>query len=273
MLSVSAGPLAMGMSQVLLIVSMSLALLVGWWSGRRAGCNPEPQLFRLLLAGLLVARACFVIVYFDHYREAAWRMLDVRDGGFMAVPGLLAALALGLWQAWRSQRLQRPLGLALLVGVLSWGCGQAVLHALERASRLPEQALVDLHGKTVQLSDFQGRPLVINLWAAWCPPCRREMPVLLEAQQREQDVIFIFVNQGEDARTVQEFLVAKGLWLDNVLLDHGKRLGAQVGSGLLPTTLFYDAEGRQQSSHLGELSSASLAHGLRRLRDSTHSAP
>ena len=265
MLSVKAGPLALGMSHVMLIASFLLALLVGWWSGRRSACNPEPQLFRLLLAGLLVARLSFVALYFDLYRTSPWSMLDLRDGGFLPLPGLLAGLALGLWQAWRDVRLRRPLGVGLLAGVLFWSAGQVVLQALERASRLPEQALMDLDGQPVQLGDFRGRPLVVNLWATWCPPCRREMPVLAEAQQRETGVTFLFVNQGEGARTVHDYLTSQGLWLDNVLLDGGSRLGVQVGSGMLPTTLFYDAEGRQRGSHLGELSRASLAHALQRI--------
>lgn len=262
MLSVSAGPLALGMSHLLLIVSFVLALLVGWWSGRRSACNPEPQLFRLLLASLLVARLSFVILYFDQYRDAPWGVLDIRDGGFLPIPGLLAGLALGVWQAWRDTRLRRPLWLGLLVGVLCWSGGHLLMQALERSGRLPEQALMDLEGQPVQLGDFLGQPLVINLWATWCPPCRREMPVLAEAQQRGSGVTFLFVNQGEGARTVRDYLTSQGLWLDNVLLDGGSRLGAQVGSGLLPTTLFYDAQGQQRGSHLGELSRASLAHGL-----------
>lgn len=273
MLSVNAGPLALGMSQFLLIVSFILALLVGWWSGRRSACNPEPQLFRLLLVGLLVARVSFVVRYFDLYRESPWSMLDLRDGGFLAVPGLLAGLALGLWQAWRDARLRRPLGLGLLAGVLFWSSGHLILQALERSSRLPVQALVDLNGRPVQLADYRGRPMVINLWATWCPPCRREMPVLAEAQQREPGVTFLFVNQGEGARTVRDYLTSQGLWLDNVLLDSGSRLGAQVGSGMLPTTLFYDAEGQQRGSHLGELSRASLAHALQRIAPDQSTVP
>ena len=152
-------------------------------------------------------------------------MLDLRDGGFLAMPGLLAGLALGVWLAWRDARLRRPLWLGLLVGVLCWSGGHLILQALERSSRLPEQALVDLRGHPVQLGDYRGRPLVINLWATWCPPCRREMPVLAEAQQRESGVTFLFVNQGEGARTVSDYLTEHGLWLENVLLDSGSRLG------------------------------------------------
>ncbi|HAQ27862.1 MAG TPA: peroxiredoxin, partial [Pseudomonas sp.] len=117
----------------------------------------------------------------------------------------------------------------------------------------------------VALQDFVGKPLVVNLWATWCPPCRREMPVLAEAQRTESDVTFLFVNQGEGERVIADFLDTEGLGLENVLLDTGGRLGQHVGSTALPTTLFYDAEGRQVGSHLGELSRASLARALERL--------
>ena len=76
----------------------------------------------------------------------------------------------------------------------------------------------------------------------------------------------MFVNQGEDGETAQRYLSAGQLNLANVLLDPGAALGREVGSGALPTTLFYDANGRQVDTHLGELSAASLASKLNSLR-------
>jgi thiol-disulfide isomerase/thioredoxin len=114
----------------------------------------------------------------------------------------------------------------------------------------------------VQLADYQGGPLVINLWATWCPPCRREMPVLESAQRMRPDVTFLFVNQAESMQSVSIFLITQGLTLDNVLFDASGRLGQAVGSMALPTTLFYTADGRLINSHLGELSQASLARAL-----------
>ena len=104
--------------------------------------------------------------------------------------------------------------------------------------------------------------MVINLWATWCPPCRREMPVLQKAQTQNQDVTFLFVNQGESMQSVSTFLETQGLNLNNVLFDSGGQLGQKVDSMALPTTLFYSPQGRLLSSHLGELSEASLARAL-----------
>ena len=266
MLTINVGPLALAVPHVLLLVSLLLAMLTGWWVGRRSERNPEQQLFRLLLAALLVARLAFVLAYFEHFRDEPWRVIDIRDGGFIAWPGVLAAVLLGAWLAWRDGSLRKPLGWAMAVGVLSWGFATFALHAFEQGTRLPEMALRDDQGQSVALQDFVGKPLVINLWATWCPPCRREMPVLAEAQRNESELTFLFVNQGEGERVIADYLNAEGLGLENVLLDTGGRLGQHVGSTALPTTLFYDAQGRQIGNHLGELSRASLAQALEKLK-------
>ncbi|SDQ01722.1 TlpA disulfide reductase family protein [Ectopseudomonas guguanensis] len=266
MLTLNLGPLALGVTHVLLFGSLLLATLVGWLIGRRHGCNPESQLFRMLMVGLLVARVAFVLVYAEYYRDEPWRAVDIRDGGFIAWPGLLAGLALGVWYLWRQATLRRPLGVAMGVGLALWLGGNLRLQALEQGTRLPDLQVRNLQGEAVSLRDYAGRPLVVNLWATWCPPCRREMPVLMQAQQRETGITILFVNQGESAALVTEFLAAQQLSLDHLLLDEPVRLGQLVGSRALPTTLFYDAEGRQVGSHLGELSHASLERALARLR-------
>lgn len=262
MLTLTLGPFTLALSHLLILASLLLATVVGGWLGRRSGHNPEAVLFNLLLVALVGARLAFVVAYAEHFREAPWQVLDIRDGGFIAWPGVLAALALAGWLLWRRPPLRRPLGVALLSGLLLWGMGQALMQALERGTRLPPVALQDRDGRPVRLEDYQGQPLVVNLWATWCPPCRREMPVLASAAQRHADVLFLFVNQGEDAETVRHYLAKEGLSLGHVLLDGGTRLGQRVGSRALPTTLFFDAEGRQVGSHLGELSQASLVQAL-----------
>src|SRR3546814_7473677 len=64
-----------------------------------------------------------------------------------------------------------------------------------------------------------GEPMVVNLWATWCPPCRREMPVLAKAQEERGDVTFVFVNQGESESEIRDYLRESHLQLSNVLLD------------------------------------------------------
>jgi thiol-disulfide isomerase/thioredoxin len=269
MLSVSIGPFALAVVHLLLIGALALATLVGWLTSRRTGANPESALFGLFLLGLLVARAGFVIEYWAHYQAQPWQALDIRDGGFLIWPGVLAVILGGLLMAWRRLDLRRPLGLGLGSGLLFWLLANLGLNIYQQGVRLPEITLRNAAGESVQLDDYQGRPLVINLWATWCPPCRREMPVLQAAQAERDDVVFLFVNQAESPQSVENFLSAQGLRLSNVLFDSSGQLAQSVGSMALPTTVFYSAEGRLIGSHLGELSRVSLTRYLDSLPSTT----
>ncbi len=132
---------------------------------------------------------------------------------------------------------------------------------------LPKTPLSTLAGKPTDLAAVAaGKPMVVNLWATWCPPCRLELPFLAAAQRQETGINFVFVDQGEDAVTVERYLDAARLALANVLLDINLRLGREVGVTVLPVTLFYDARGKMMDTHLGALSPSLLAEKLNRLR-------
>lgn len=193
MLTLDLGPLALPVRYLLLLLAFAAAWAVGWWAGRRQRLDPEPTLFAMLLGGLVLARLAFVLQYAGDYAAAPWQALDIRDGGFLLWPGVLGALLIGAIRAWRRAALRRPLALGVLAGALVWGGASLALHQLERAGRLPELTLRDLAGRPVLLDELRGQPLVINLWASWCPPCRREMPVLLAARQSEPGVRFVVV--------------------------------------------------------------------------------
>ncbi len=249
------------------MVALGVALLVGALVGRKRGVATSDCLINSFLVGFLVARLSFVILYIDSYLDAPLSMLDIRDGGFMVAPGLVAGMSSALWWGWRSPALRWPLGAAMLAGFVMWGgtIGAVSLMEATRTS-IPTASFHRLDGEPVTLGNLgaaeEGKPRVVNLWATWCPPCRREMPVLQAAQARESGVAFIFANQGESFNQVQSYLSQEGLELENVLLDPTTELGRVSGSRALPTTLFYDAEGRLVDHHLGELSEASLKQKL-----------
>jgi len=262
MLPLTIGSFALAISHVLLILALALATLVGWRVAKRGGENPESVLFSLFLLGLLAARIGFVIGYWRYFENDPLQMLDLRDGGFLMWPGLLAVVVGAVVWSWRRTGLRRPLGWGLGSGLAFWLLASLASNLYDKGTQLPDMALRNANGESVQLSSYKGGPLVINLWATWCPPCRREMPVLQNAQHQHEDVTFLFVNQGESMQSVSTFLETQGLNLSNVLFDSGGQLGQKVGSMALPTTLFYNAEGRLLASHLGELSQASLARAL-----------
>ena len=249
-----------------LLLALLVAALVGRLVGRAQRTGIVDVLTDMLIAAVLAARVAFVAVWFDTYRSAPWSMLDIRDGGFTPWAGLVAALLVALWQGWRRAALRKPLTLGLAAGALAWGGMFGAIRLMENTA-LPRMSLTTLAGEPADLARLAaGKPMVVNLWATWCAPCRREMPLLATAQKQEPGVRFVFVNQGEDGITAERYLANVRLDLDNVLLDPGARFGREVGSMGLPTTLFYDADGRLVDTHLGQLSAASLASKLNRVR-------
>ncbi len=268
MLNVSVGPLTMQVSHLLLAMSLLVAAGVGHLVGRRQRVGIVDTLTEMLLVALLAARLVFVLMWFEQYRQAPWTMLDIRDGGFERWTGVGVALLYVLWRGWRKPALCKPLTLGLLAGVLAWSMsGAPGMLRMTNQAPLPAVSLTTLAGAPTTLAALSGgKPMVVNLWATWCPPCRREMPVLSAAQQRDTAITFVFVNQGESAVVAANYLAAESFALNNVLLDGGTLLGKAIGSTALPTTLFYDASGRLVDTHLGALSAASLADKLQRLR-------
>ncbi len=135
------------------------------------------------------------------------------------------------------------------------GAGQRDMPALEFPA-------LDSPATTVRLTSFKGKPTVVNLWATWCPPCVREMPMLQQAQASLPDVNFVFLNQGEPADRVGAWLQARDLQLRNMLIDETRAGVAAFRQSALPMTLFFDAEGQLVSTRIGELSAATLAERL-----------
>ncbi|MEF2267830.1 TlpA disulfide reductase family protein [Janthinobacterium sp. LS2A] len=270
MLSLQIGPLVLPTGLVLLFVSLCVAYGVAWWL-RRSRQLPDagPLVSDMLIAGLLAARLAFVLRWHEQYLAAPWSIINIRDGGFLAPAGIAAALAIAAWRCRRPAMasMRRPLAISVAAGALAWGMLSAGISlAYDKPAALPAVALHALDGAPTTLAALAGgKPLVVNLWASWCPPCRREMPVLAAAQQARADIVFVYANQREDAAAASNFLGRSGVTLRNVVLDSEAALGKAAGSSALPTTLFYDAQGRLVDTHLGELSDASLASKLQKI--------
>ncbi len=264
-MSFSVGPFALQMGHLIMLLSLLAAAVAGRLAERQQRGNIDDVLLQTVLLAALVARIVFVAQWFEQYRPAPWSMLDIRDGGFYWWAGLAAAGVYVAVRGWRSPPLRKSLSAGLLAGALVWGAASAMLGMSDRAP-LPGVALMTLAGAPTTLTVMTGKPTVVNLWASWCPPCRREMPVLAAAQQNTPQVNFVFVNQGEDTVTVRRYLDDAPFTLGHVWLDKGASLGGVVGSRALPTTLFYDASGHLVDTHLGPLSAASLASKLAQFR-------
>ena len=153
--------------------------------------------------------------------------------------------------------------------VLSWTAGEVAIAIGPGGARqaIPALSLPALDGRSVALSGFVGKPTVVNLWASWCPPCRQEMPLLQQAQTAHPALNVVFINQGEARDAILRYLDGQGLVLQNVLIDNRKATGAAFNEQALPTTLFFDAQGRLVSTRVGALSAATLAERLGAILD------
>jgi prolipoprotein diacylglyceryltransferase len=120
MLTFTLGTFAIALNHLLLISALVLATFVGWRVAKRGGENPESVLFSLFLIGMLAARIGFVAVYWAHYRSDPWQVIDLRDGGFLAWPGVIALVLAALYRGWRRPGLRRPLGFGVASGLAFW---------------------------------------------------------------------------------------------------------------------------------------------------------
>lgn len=265
--SLQIGPLSLPYSVLLALFAIALGRWVARWMAKAAGIEAEPTLTRMLFVGLFAARLAFVWQWHEQYFDAPLSILDIRDGGWEPTAGVVAALLFGLQRAQRDAGMRKPVfAAAITTGMVLMLGGFASVLMSTTPVPLPPLALTSLNGQPVSLAGFAGKPTVVNLWATWCPPCVREMPVMQQAQAANPDVNIVFVNQGEDAKAITSFLNQHSLTLRNVLLDPKRLTGATLGHSALPTTLFFDAQGKLAGTRIGELSQATLTQRLTSLR-------
>ena len=125
--------------------------------------------------------------------------------------------------------------------------------ALSQGDPLPAISVTDANGRVWSNSDFEGRLVVLNLWATWCPPCREEMPLLNEMQQRYWDrgLIVIGISLDDEGwEVVRPFIDDMGLNFPVAVADAGVERGfGSVTS--LPTTYFVHRNGIVHSKKTG----------------------
>jgi thiol-disulfide isomerase/thioredoxin len=262
----SVGPVPMPL--VLLAASLAVAAIVATLLARATpGARlASPGTFvDMVLVGLLAGRLAFVLQWSEQYAENPWEILRLGDGGYVAWVAVPVGLAFGAWRARRRPELRRPLLGGTAAGLVTWALLAGVVAGLQRAVvQLPAVELSRLEGGPVRLTALTGQPMVVNLWATWCPPCRREMPVLAEGQAQRTGVTFVFVNQGEGVQVIRDYLHGSAMTLRNVVLDPASHVSRATNVRGLPTTLFFDAQGRLVDVHVGELTRAGLEQKLQR---------
>jgi len=121
-------------------------------------------------------------------------------------------------------------------------------------------------GSTATLHDIKGRPILINFWATWCPPCRREMPDLVEAYETHEDegLIVIEINSAETAAQVADFVEQLNVTAP-VVLDSRNEVMAVYRTNSLPASFFIDKDGVIQAHWPGFLDKNTLDELLEKI--------
>ncbi len=257
------GPIALPGGVWLTLLMLIVASMV-WFGferaarGQHAASMAEP-VFPLAGFALLGARIGFVLLYLDAYLEAPWSMLDLRDGGWHAPSGLIAlTLGVGILAWWRPDRRRALLFTAGSTGLVTALAVAVVLTLTPAAPRqLPRLPLVTAEGRLISFP--AQRPMVLNLWASWCAPCRREMPTLIRAAENHPEVDIVLLNQGEQAADIDHVRRAFGIPDELMAWDPEASASAALQVRGYPVTLFVDRSGHVVHRHFGALSAGSLA--------------
>ncbi|MDQ6846548.1 MAG: TlpA family protein disulfide reductase, partial [Candidatus Dormibacteraeota bacterium] len=179
-------------------------------------------------------------------------------GSFLAPDQLRFA---GNQSGWSLQDLLNRTDLLLGLPSESAGTNNVGVHEGDAA---PGFTLTDLTGKRVGLRDHLGQPVVVNFWATWCDPCRRELPLLNSAAHRLNALAILALDQGENASTIKPFLsqVLGSTVAITTLLDSDHQVGDSYAVAGLPVSVFIDPGGIVRAVHIGELDAPTLAAEL-----------
>lgn len=179
-------------------------------------------------------------------------------------------------------------GLIILVLLVIWasGCGvktereeigelEEVVSAKKEWGNAADFTLPDLDGNSLTLSEFKGKVIILNFWATWCPPCRKEIPDFVELYEKYKDegLLIIGVNlDGGDSRSVKQF--SKNYKINypivlgnvNVTQDYGGIRG-------IPTTFVIDRKGDIKKKYIGYQPRAIFEDAAKRLLEEVSEKP
>lgn len=257
------GPLALSADRLAAVAAIWLFVAIG--SHRRMAGESAAAVSVAAAAGFVVARLAYVVSHFSDFIGDPLAILKVWQGGFLPLAGILGAVLVLATTALPDRRFRL---IALLIALSgSWYVADRLLTITAQSPFVTSPTgLKTMAGADFDPATLRGRPYIINLWADWCPPCRREMPLLAEAARSHPEVAFLFINQGDLPNIAARLPAQHGIDTATILLDDAARLSAAYG-GALPSTIFVGPAGEVRAVHAGEISRAALSDKINLIKE------
>lgn len=170
--------------------------------------------------------------------------------------------------------------LFLVVAVLAYnvlsdyvrpGSQNTETQATDTLSMAPDFTVYDAQGKEIRLSDFAGKPIVLNFWASWCPPCKAEMPGFNNVYASvKDDVVFMMVDlvdgQRETQAKGQQYIDEQGFTFP-VYFDTQLEAATRYNVMSIPTSYFINADGKVVTKHIGAMDEDMLLAAIDMIRE------
>lgn len=266
--SIAIGPLIFSNDRFIAIVTVlslfAVSEIIAW---RRRADRDSIRWWAtaIFVIWIITARLGYIIAHWDAFVHAPWTIFAIWQGGFDTRAGTFG-LGATIFAAFLSRSKS---GFPVLISVLAASAVFALATLFlpdEARGKIPGGDFADLSGAPVTPANRDGRPLVLNLWATWCPPCRREMPMMIDVAGSAEGVEVLFANQGEEEIIIKRFLDLTDLPSHGMIRDPANILMQKFGLLGLPSTLFFAADGSLQAVHTGEISRAALLAGIKDLK-------
>jgi len=139
----------------------------------------------------------------------------------------------------------------------------------KKGDKPPDFALLGMDGKTHRLSDYKGKPVVINFWGTFCPGCVYETPDLQKAYANQGDKPFeiVGINLGEDDLTITNFIGQYDVSYD-ILKDDNRKVERRYGLRSYPTTFFVNADGKIEDIFVGPMTAKDIDERIKKMLES-----